>query len=70
LPERGSKIYTNKNFQGDLEFPGEFPRLCLEETRTASIQPIDLNLSATYEKDNKAIGNTLQINNTGTDLFY
>jgi len=23
VPERRSKIYTNKNFRGDLEFPGE-----------------------------------------------
>jgi len=25
VPERGSKIYTNKNIRGNLEFPGRIP---------------------------------------------
>jgi len=33
VPERRSKIYTNKKFPGNLEFPGGIPpAVCLEET--------------------------------------
>ena len=34
VPEQRSKIYTNKNFPGNLEFPGEFLPGCMSRRNT------------------------------------